>query len=81
MQDVQVGGPMAEFKSAQQWRKSSRCDTASCVEMGFSPERDLVYLRNSRDPDVQLELSAAAWRAFCAAVAAGELDQPATGAG
>lgn len=72
---------MAELNSPQQWRKSSRCDTASCVELAFSPAGDLVYLRSSRDPQIYLAFSAVAWRAFCAAVAAGELDQPATGAG
>lgn len=72
---------MTQFSSPPQWRKSTRCDTATCVEIRFSPARDRVWLRSSRRPAVHLELSAAAWRTFRAAVAAGELDQPATGAG
>jgi uncharacterized protein DUF397 len=72
---------MAEFNLPQRWRKSSRCDTSACVEIAFSAERDRVYLRNSADPGVHLELSAGAWHAFRLAAAAGELDQPATGAG
>jgi hypothetical protein len=72
---------MAQFNLPKVWRKSSRCDTSTCVEVAFSPERGRVYLRNSREPEVHLEFDAGAWRAFCAAAAAGELDQPATGAG
>ena len=72
---------MVELNSPQIWRRSRRCDTKDCLELAVGPQRDRVYLRNSRDPDVHLELSAQAWQAFCAAVAAGELDQPATGAG
>jgi Domain of unknown function (DUF397) len=72
---------MAELNSPQIWRRSSRCDTKDCLELAVGPQRDRVYLRNSRDPEVQLEVGAEAWRAFCAAIAAGELDQPATGAG
>jgi hypothetical protein len=72
---------MAEREARQIWRRSRRCDTAHCVEVAFDPDRDRVYLRNSDDPEIHLALSAESWRAFCAALAAGELDQPATGAG
>jgi Domain of unknown function (DUF397) len=72
---------MAELNSPQYWRRSSRCDTNHCLEVAVGPQWDRVYLRNSRDPQVHLQVSEAAWRAFCAAAAAGELDQPATGAG
>jgi hypothetical protein len=72
---------MAEVEPHQNWRRSRRCDTAHCVEIAFTRDGRRVYLRNSRDPEVHLELGAEAWRAFCAAVAGGELDQPATGAG
>jgi hypothetical protein len=72
---------MAELNSPKNWRRSSRCDTNHCLEVAVGPQWDRVYLRNSRDPQVHLAVSAAAWRAFCAAAAAGELDQPATGAG
>jgi hypothetical protein len=72
---------MAELNSPQVWRRSSRCDTKDCVELAVGPQRDRVYLRNSRAAEVHLVVSADAWRAFCAAIAAGELDQPATGAG
>jgi hypothetical protein len=72
---------MAEVNSPLLWRRSRRCDTKDCVEVAVDPRRDRVYLRNSRDPQVRLELSAEAWRTFCAAAAAGELDQPAAAAG
>jgi hypothetical protein len=72
---------MAERNSSRDWRRSRRCDTAHCVEIAFAREGDRVYLRDSRDPEIHLEFDAEAWRAFCAAAAAGELDQPAIGAG
>jgi len=72
---------MAELNSTESWRRSSRCDTKDCVEIAVDSGRDVVYLRNSREPGVHLEFCGVAWRAFCAAVAAGELDQPAAGAG
>jgi hypothetical protein len=78
---VRAGGSMAELNLPKLWRKSSRCDTSTCVEIAFSPERERIYLRSSRNLEIHLEFSAEAWRAFCAAAAAGELDQPATGAG
>ncbi|MBX6355517.1 MAG: DUF397 domain-containing protein [Micromonosporaceae bacterium] len=65
---------MPELNSPQVWRRSSRCDIKDCVELAVDPRRDRVYLRSSRDPQVQLELSADAWRVFCAAIVAGELD-------
>lgn len=71
---------MAEMNSPQVWRRSGRCDTTNCVEVAFSVNRDRVYLRNSREPGVHVEVSVDAWRTFRAAVAAGELDQPVVGA-
>jgi Domain of unknown function (DUF397) len=71
---------MAEMNSPQAWQRSGRCENASCVEVAFSADRDRVYLRNSREPAVHVEVSANAWRTFRAAVAAGEFDQPAVGA-
>lgn len=71
---------MAEFNSPSIWRRSSRCDTDNCVEVAFSTDRRRVYLRNSRDPERHLEISAAAWHTFCSGVTTGELAQE-TGAG
>ncbi|PZM98102.1 MAG: DUF397 domain-containing protein [Actinobacteria bacterium] len=56
----------------ESWRRSSRCDTQTCLEMRVDGER--VVIRNSARPDgPTLTVSAVAWRAFCDAVATGEL--------
>jgi len=46
------------------WRKSRRCEATTCVEVAeIGPA---VGVRNSTDPGVHLEFSAAAWSAFVA---------------
>ncbi|HEY8534611.1 MAG TPA: DUF397 domain-containing protein [Micromonospora sp.] len=56
----------------QAWRRSSRCDTQTCLEMRVDGDR--VVIRDSACPDGPwLTVSAAMWRAFCHAVAAGQL--------
>lgn len=55
------------------WRRASRCESHSCVEVALSPEA--VRVRSSRGPgDAVLTFGPAEWREFCAAVAAGEFD-------
>jgi hypothetical protein len=53
------------------WRRTSRCESASCVEVAFGEHE--VYVRNSRDPDRTLAFTTEEWIAFCAGVRAGEL--------
>jgi Domain of unknown function (DUF397) len=49
------------------WRKSSRCDGGSCIEVGHAGPA--VAVRDSRDPDGPvLAFGAEAWAAFAAAV-------------
>ena len=52
------------------WRRSSRCDTGSCVEVDLTPDR--VRVRNSQAPDVVVEFDAEEWAAFVAGVEVGE---------
>jgi hypothetical protein len=57
------------------WRRASRCESHSCVEVELSAEA--VHVRNSRDPGgTVLTFRPAQWRDFCTAVAAGEFDLP-----
>jgi Domain of unknown function (DUF397) len=57
------------------WRKSSRSQFNSCVEVCFAG--DSVPLRNSRDPDGPvLVFTAPEWDAFVAGVKLGEFDRP-----
>jgi hypothetical protein len=65
---------LSELESA--WRRSSRSQFNSCVEVRFLGDR--VPLRNSRDPDGPvLVFTASEWDAFVAGVKLGEFDRPA----
>ena len=55
--------------STLSWRRSSRCESTTCVEVAIT--RDRVLLRDSAAQ--VLSLPPSAWRAFCGAVARGEL--------
>lgn len=58
------------------WRRSSRSEYNTCVEVCFVGEN--VPLRNSRDPDGPvLVFTAREWDAFVAGVKRGEFDRPA----
>lgn len=54
------------------WRKSSRCDTGSCVEAALI-DGD-VHLRGTQPGE--LEFSARAWAQFVEGVKDGEFDRP-----
>jgi len=60
------------------WRKSTRSQGgANCVE--FATARDLVGLRDSKDPDGPvLTFTAEAWRLFVIGVRNGEFESPGT---
>ena len=69
--DVEV--PLAQGE----WRRSSRSEFNSCVEVCFVGDR--VPVRNSRDPDGPVVVfTAPEWDAFVAGVKLGEFDLPAT---
>lgn len=66
---------MEDMVVARAWRKSTRCETAACVEVATDGPR--VGLRNSNSPESELQLDAATWRQFIDGVRAGEFDLPA----
>ena len=53
------------------WRRSGRCDSATCVEVAVDGDR--VGVRDSKDPDgAVLWFSVEEWTAFLAGVRNGE---------
>lgn len=66
---------MTHLEPAPAWRKSSRCGTATCVEVARVGEKYLI--RDSKNPEIApLMFSAEEWRAFEAGVQAGEFRFP-----
>jgi hypothetical protein len=58
-----------------EWRTSTLCSSAGCVEVGFS--QDMVGVRDSKDPSSPvLAFDAETWREFVAGVRQGEFDIP-----
>jgi uncharacterized protein YaeQ len=58
------------------WKRASDCETDCCVEVAFTDD-DRVHVRSSQDPEgAVLTFTVREWRAFCQAVAAGELHGP-----
>jgi hypothetical protein len=56
--------------SLAEWRKSSYCDTNTCVEIMITS--DTVYIRDGKDPDGgRLRLGSDAFAAFVADIKAG----------
>jgi hypothetical protein len=54
------------------WRKSTRCDSGTCVEVALTVDRH-VAMRNSTDPDGPvLTFSTDAWSAFIKDIQGGE---------
>jgi len=58
---------------AGDWRRSSKCEATSCVEVADLD--GVVGLRNSNEPDTALTFTAESWRVFVASVRAGEFDR------
>lgn len=59
--------------AGQGWRRPSRCDHSTCVEV--RDYGDAVSLRNSQFPDrARLTFPTEAWAEFIAAVRRGEFD-------
>jgi hypothetical protein len=61
-----------EMVAARAWRKSTRCETAACVEVATGGP--VVGLRNSTKPEVHLSLAVNSWRQFIDGVRGGEFD-------
>jgi hypothetical protein len=65
---------MSMKSTGLQWRKSSRCDTASCVEVAVTGTG--IAMRDSKAPhQSHLELSRQDWKAFVAGLKLGEFDR------
>jgi hypothetical protein len=63
---------MVDPEPSAAWRRSSRCDSSSCVEVA---SRDAVItIRNSQHPSDTLSFSRAEWIAFVEGVRAGDFD-------
>jgi Domain of unknown function (DUF397) len=60
------------------WRKSSHCDTNSCVEVASID--GAVWLRNSQDPTRAIAFTPDEWSLFAGAVRAGEFEDLTRGA-
>jgi len=56
---------MRQDITPSRWRKSSICDSSTCVEVAFAGER--VAMRDSKDPEGPvLTFSREAWTSFLA---------------
>ena len=54
------------------WKRSTRCEPVECVEVASYP--NVVYVRNSREPDKVLTFTRDEWDAFIAGAVEGEFD-------
>ncbi|WP_027344759.1 DUF397 domain-containing protein [Hamadaea tsunoensis] len=55
----------------QDWQRSRRCDSGSCLEVAYTNGE--VWVRNSNQPDgPRLAFSRAEWEAFLGGVADGQ---------
>lgn len=61
---------------AGKWVRSTACNSGACIEVQHQPDGG-VLIRNSTDPAVVLEATAAEWAAFLASVHAGDFTPPA----
>jgi len=57
-------GDGACVEVAIDWEKSSFCGDSACVEAGTNEEVDVVYIRNTTEPDLVVAFPKAAWRGF-----------------
>ncbi len=56
-------GSVSPFEQrALSWRRSSFCANGDCVEVAYWEDRVLV--RNSKNPDIVLDVSRSEWEAF-----------------
>ncbi|MEV0270977.1 DUF397 domain-containing protein [Hamadaea sp. NPDC050747] len=56
-----------------QWRRSSRCEAATCAEVSF--EGSDVLIRSSLAPETVVRLTGEEWQAFRDGVVAGDFDE------
>jgi uncharacterized protein DUF397 len=72
----QEGTHMVTSQLSEGWRRSTRCETGTCVEARL--DADGVALRDAAQPDGPvLRFTKESWSTFIAGVQAGELTGPA----
>ncbi len=54
------------------WRKSSRCESHTCLEVAEAPGGRMA-VRNSTRPQLSLSFEGPAWQAFVSTVRSGDL--------
>lgn len=59
-------------RSAPIWRKSSACETNTCLEVSHS--NGLLWLRNSTRPGVTVSCTTVEWESFRDALIRGDFD-------
>ena len=59
-------------RSTLRWRRSSRCDTNTCLEVSRS--NGMLWLRNSTQPGIAVSCTAGEWESFREALIRGEFD-------
>lgn len=67
---------MPEADAPMHWRRASRCDSGSCVEVALV--RGGAAVRDSKQPEgaPYIMFAAGAWRDFLDGIRAGEFDLP-----
>jgi uncharacterized protein DUF397 len=63
---------VSQHRSAGGWRKSSQCETNTCLEI--SPSNGLLLLRNSTRPGITVSCTAVEWESFRDALIRGDFD-------
>lgn len=56
------------------WRRSTKCDAGTCVEVNIIGVQDTVLVRSTTAPTNSISFTADEWRAFIAGVKDGEFD-------
>jgi hypothetical protein len=59
-------------RSTTMWRKSSECETNTCLEIRSS--NGLLWLRNSTRPGVAVSCTTVEWKSFREALIRGDFD-------
>ena len=67
-----IGGDNFVVSSQLPWRRSTKCDSDTCVEVAISDNE--IYLRSSKDAGGFLVFDVEEWRIFLAAARDHEFD-------
>ena len=70
--EADVSDETENHPPATGWRRSSRCDTNTCLEIARSGQ--LIWLRNSERPEDAVSCTEPEWSAFRAGLLAGDFE-------